>query len=329
MNDDRTVLRTHRDSLMRKGLSWVRKARRFQAGINIICVMGGASLSAIGGAMDGGLIPDAQAGLTTKGICVWLGVLLVFVGGTILLLLQDEAPELLARAAAMEAEAEKHLDERDSLFQRLDEFATLDRKRLALIDTNRLMRETLEQALLEPAADMPATSQLMLDAALHLITNSIGFGPDEEWAISIFQVQGDQLVRIAAGRADRLAEKRDARSWERNQGFVGSAWAGARDIIIADGQDPSVNDEYPVPEALIRPYDGKRYRSMAAIPVRVGDPEVIWGVVAASTNCPSRFRRDPGNKQVQAVDTVRAIARMNALMAAAFRRSEQGPLRVE
>jgi hypothetical protein len=52
-------------------------------------------------------------------------------------------------------------------------------------------------------------------------------------------------------------------------------------------------DQFRVPEDKQRNYDAVRYRSMAAIPVRLGDPAEIWGVVAASTNVPDRFRRDP------------------------------------
>jgi len=227
MADDRQTLREHREALMQKGLAWVRRARKFQTYINLIYVLGGAALSGIGGAMDGGLVPSSGDGLiTAKGLFVWLGVIAVLIGGILLYLIQDEAPALLSRAAALEAEAQKHLDEREALLSRLESLAALDLKRLALLDANRLMRETLEQSLLEPTADVPASAQLMLDAALHLVISSIGFEPHEEWAISIFQVQGDELVRIAAGRADRLAERNGARSWQRNQGFVGSAWSG-------------------------------------------------------------------------------------------------------
>ena len=99
---DRRTLRVHRDDLLQTGLSWVRSARRFQAYINIGCVMGGAALGAIGGAMEGGLVPaNGEWALTLKGICVWLGVALVFIGGLLLFLLQDEAPVLLARASAL------------------------------------------------------------------------------------------------------------------------------------------------------------------------------------------------------------------------------------
>ena len=327
MGQERAALREQRSELMATGLAWVRRARRFQAGINILCVMGGGALAAIGGAMDGSLAPSSGDGLiTTKGLCVWLGIVLVFLGSLMLLVLRDESPALLARAAALEGDAQNFLDERDALLARLDSAATLDRKRLALVDANRTMREALEQILFVPAATPESASQVMLDTALRYITASIGFEADEEWAISVFQVQGDGdaalLNRIAAARADRLSERNNPRSWKRNEAFVGAAWHSARDLIIEDSSDPQVAEDYPVPQDKQRDYDADRYRSMAAIPVRLGPDQMIWGVVAASSNRVGCFRRDPGDRQVQTVDTVRAMARMIALMAAAFQRGE-------
>lgn len=303
---------------------WARKARRFERWINLFGVIGGSLLLGVGSGLGGDLVPTS-GGLTIKGLVIVLGAILALVGNVLLLAMREEAADLLDRAAALEATAQSFLDERTGLLARLDAMATLDRKRLALIDANRVMRETLEQALLVEAADVPGTAHVMLTAALPFLTVSIGFDPDEEWSISIFQVQGTDkdaiLHRIACARADRLAEQRQPRSWRRHEGFVGEAWARDRPMIIEDSSDPKVAEAYPVPDDLRRSYDATRYRSMAAIPVRLGDPATVWGVIAASTNRPGRFRRAPEDREAQAVDTVRLIARMSGLMAAAFART--------
>lgn len=227
------------------------------------------------------------------------------------------AEDAIARGRAVERE-------RDGI---RTEAEALDRKRLALIDANRTMRKALEQVLLVPEATLDQAANAMLQAALRFLVASVGFDQDEEWAISIFQVQGEGedavLRRIAAARADRLTERLDARSWKRNDGFVGAAWVGRRDVIIEDGHDPRVREDYQVSAERRREYDDRRYRSMAAVPVRLGADQHIWGVVAASSDQLGRFRRDPGNRRVQTVDTVRGIARMTALMAAAFERSRR------
>lgn len=323
MMEDRLSLRTRRDALMTKGLAWVGTARRFQRWINIVGVIGGGTLAVIGGGMEGPMVPVTGEGvLTVKGATIVLGGMLVAVASLILLHLQDEGPALLASASELEREAQKFLDERDALKRDVQDCLERDERRLALIDANRTMREALEQFLLDADAKVPETVEGMLDAAGRFINRSIGFEQGEAWVISVFQVQGDQLVRVASRRANRLDEKPDGRSWKQNEGFVGVAWAQKRDVIIHDGTLQDIVADYPVPHEKARDYDAVRYRSLAAIPVRLGDPAEIWGVIAASTDRADRFRRDPDNRQVQSVDTVRLIARMTALMAAAFRRSK-------
>ncbi|WP_288414923.1 DEAD/DEAH box helicase [uncultured Novosphingobium sp.] len=320
--DARVALRRHREALLATGLAWVARTRLFQRWINIVGVIGGGVLTLWGGGMEGSMVPQGDGLLTAKGVLILGGGLMIALASVLLLHLQDEAPALLERASALECEAQGFLDERDAMQAELHARHTQDERRLALIDANRFMREALEQALLTPELEDPAVVvEAMLDAALHFLTRSIGFDSSESWAISVFQVRDDRLVRLAARRADRLGEKADGRCWGRNEGFVGAAWAGKRDVIIADGTAQDIVADYPVPADRQRSYDNERYRSLAAIPVRLGDPPEIWGVVAASTDVAGRFRRDPDNRQVQAVDTVRLIARMTALMAAAFKRS--------
>jgi len=261
------------------------------------------------------------------------GTVLVFVGATLALvgavfvarfdLRKLELGALLTEAEAIAEEAIAAGQKQEENHRTLAEEAeALDRRRLALIDANKVMRETLEQALLIPESNPAGTVDVMLETALPHLLVSVGFDQQEAWAISIFEVQGDELVRIAAKRAHRADEQKHARSWKRNQGYVGAAWAREDTVIVTDGQDGATADELKVPEGLRRPYDKERYRSMAAVPVRLGDPVEIWGVVAVSSDTPGRFRRLPGDRQEQAVDTVRLISRMTALMAAAYRRSQ-------
>lgn len=322
MSDDRADLRRHLDALMETGLGWMRGLRRLPvwfAGANTVAVVA----LGMGSGMSGDLVPSSGTGvLTAKGLVIFGAAAVALVSNLLGFVIRDRGTALLARAAALQSEAQRHLDGRDTLHARLDGLAQLDLKRLALIDANRSLREALENALLIPAADVSGSAQAMLDAARRFILASVGFGIDEQWAISVFQVRDDRLVRIAAIRADALPPAQPARSWGKHEGFVGEAWGRGREMIIADSREPGTAEAYPVPLDLQRAYDADRYRSMAAIPVRLG-PSEIWGVVAASTNCHGRFRRDPGNKQVQAVDTVRLIARMTGLTAAAFRRSGQ------
>lgn len=326
MSDERQALRTRREGLMDKALAWVRSTRRFQRAINVGSLIGVLMLS-VGSGMAGDIISPANSGggVTIKGLVIVFGGFIGLVGGVAAMFLQDEAPALLKSASELERDAQKFLDEREALKAEQQDKASLDLRRLALIDAQSVMRETLELTLLEAEATEAQAVETMLDAAKLHLCKSIGLQAGEAWAISVFRIRangnGSRLSRIAALRAETLDPRQQARDWGPNEGFVGAAWASNRDTIIEDSNDPRVAEDYPVPSALRRAYDVNRYRSMAAIPIRVGPDQKIWGVVAGSSDHVGRFHRDKENRNKQAVDTIRLIARMTALMAAAFKRS--------
>jgi hypothetical protein len=272
----------------------------------------GAGLAALAKPVEG----------TTGTVMVFVGAALAAVGAVFVARFDYRKLELTAFVTEAESIAEDAIAAGRALENRQLAADALDLRRLALIDANKVMREALEQALLIDEAEPVGTVDLMVEMALPHLLVSVGFEQAEAWAISVFQVQDDKLVRIVAKRALRADEQKESRSWKRNQGFVGAAWAREDAVIVTDGQDDAIVDELKVPEDLQRPYDSVRYRSMAAVPVRLGDPAEIWGVIAVSSDRAGRFRRMPNDRQEQAVDTVRLIARMTALMAAAFRRSQ-------
>lgn len=275
------------------------------------------------GVLGAGMAALARAFPGEEGtVLVFVGAALAIVGGLFVARFDFRKLELTTLLTEAEAIAEEAIEAGRKLESRQMAAEALDRRRLSLIDANKVMREALEQALLIKEAEPVGTVDMMVEMALRHLLVSVGFEQDEAWAISVFQVQGEELVRIAAKRALRADEQKDARRWKRNQGFVGAAWAREDAVIVTDGKDGATADELKVPADLHRPYDEDRYRSMAAVPVRLGDPAEIWGVVAVSSDRAGRFRRIPGDRQEQAVDTVRLIARMTALMAAAFRRSQ-------
>lgn len=303
-------LKPNRDGALRKigeRMLSLEKLRLWFVAVGVV----GALLAAVAKAVEG--VPGT--------VLVFVGATLAAIGGLFVARFDFRKLELTAFVTEAESIAESAIAHGRLLEAQGQTNADLDLRRLALIDANKVMRETLEQALLIPGADANGTVDEMVEAALPHLLASVGFGSTEAWAISVFQVQGDELVRISAKRAHRHDEQKEARRWKRNQGFVGAAWAREDAVIVTDGQDDATADELKVPAALQKPYDADRYCSIAAIPVRLGDPAEIWGVVAVSSDCPGRFQRRPGDRQAQAVDTVRLIASMTALMAAAFGRT--------
>ncbi len=279
-------------------------------------------LSVLGAAMLG----TSKAVDGTPGtVMVFVGAALAAVGGLFVARFDFRKLELTSFLNEAESIAETAIDAGRKAQTKLDKLTEdglrLERRRLALIDANVVMREALEQALLVPAATQDKAIDAMLEAALLHMLVAIDFTIDETWAISVFQAQGNELVRIVAKRARRADEGKESRKWKKTEGFVGAAWSLEKDVIVSGEQDDLAPYDLKVPADLQRDYDAVRYRSMAAIPVRLGDPAEIWGVIAVSSDRAGRFRRIAnGDRQEQAVDTVRLIARMTALAVAAFRR---------
>jgi hypothetical protein len=268
----------------------------------------------------------ARAVEGTPGIVmVFTGAAVAAIGGLFVALFDFRKLELSSFLTEAESIAESAIDAGRSAQTKLDKLTQdgrlLERRRLALIDANVFMREALEQTLLVPAATQDKAIDAMLEAALLHILVAVDFAIDESWAISVFQVQGDELVRIVAKRARRADEQKDSRKWKQNEGLVGTAWALRNDVIVSGGPEDLAPYLLRTPDNLRREYDADRYRSMAAVPVRLGHPAEIWGVIAVSSDRAGRFRPiSNGDRQEQAVDTVRLIARMTALAVAGFRR---------
>lgn len=315
-------LRPNRRGALRKITERIAAVERLRPWLVVVGVLG-AFAAALGKAFQ-----------DTPGIVLAIsGAIVAALGGGFVALLDYRKLELGTHLTEAEAIAEDAIAAGRALEAERDaataDGEALDRRRMAYRHASNVMREAVEQSMLADVATLVSAADFMLKSAELAVRAAIGFETDERWAISIFQVQGqgDEAVlhRLAGMRAERLAEQAQAREWCRNEGLVGVAWHTGRDGIIADYRDPQVAIDYPVREEQRRDYDPDRYRSMAAIPIRVGPDQAIWGVVAASSDHTGRFRRDPGNDRVQSVDTVRLIARSAALLAAVFRLRDVQP----
>ena len=125
---------------------------------------------------------------------------------------------------------------------------------------------------------------------------------------------------MAAFTVDREEGEVKAREWPPGQGYAGAAFARDREVILADAQTPQVLSMLNVPMDLARPEDGSKYRSVAAVPVRVAGLDPPWGVVIATSDRIGRF--DPGETGPGAVgaQAIRVLSGMLAILVAASRK---------
>jgi hypothetical protein len=161
----------------------------------------------------------------------------------------------------------------------------------------------------------------MMDAGGIHLQAAMDTDRHELWAFSIFRksVEPDGvevMTRIAVHWADRIGEHVLPRTWLKQEGFTGWAWHDGDELIVPNVNDLNYAGRYQVPEYKKRENDEQRYVSAAAIPIRVGEHDEIWGYVTATSNKAGRFKRDPTNLQSQNVETVRALARLIATQVA-------------
>lgn len=305
------------NDLWRKLIKGLKRSNKWQFGIKIFLILGGTLVSVIGGAMEGPLSPTAGDGvLTQKGMMVILGACAAGFGGFLLLFMEWETPELLDNAKRYIRQVRIYFNERDALLR-------LDDKRRALLDMQKNIFEACEQ--IEIKENIDNVAEVILTVGSVNLNAAIGFEAGEAWAFSIFKKVGpgadECMQRIAVHWADRGGEKRDGRSWKKKEGFTGWAWHDGAEVIVEDVNAPEWHGKFSAPQGKRHENDPVRYVSAAAVPIRLGGANEIWGIVTATSNVAGRFKRNPHDVRSQNVDTVRVLARLLATQVALRRQA--------
>ena len=103
----------------------------------------------------------------------------------------------------------------------------------------------------------------------------------------------------------------EARQWEEGVGVAGVSYSMGNEIIIPDMSAPELGTVFNLNNNC-RDYDAERYRSMVAVPIRVGANSVPWGVAVVTTDQPHHFSVQSSDG-VPTCEPIRAIAAMAAL----------------
>jgi hypothetical protein len=306
------------DSVWNRAITSLRSGRRWQFWIKVVLILGGATAGTIGGAMEGPLRPANGDGVVTlKGLLVFAGGFSALLGGLLLLIAEDDVPQLLLEARQLTADARRFLTQRDALESAARQMEQFDKQRVFLLKAIELMLEAAER--IPQGTDIVVVIDTMLDAGTNELEGAIGFQPGEKWTFSIFRAvssagaaEPDVMKRIAAAWADRSAQKVDGREWRKQEGFTGVAWQRDVDVIESDATIPDIAEQYPIPPAKVRDTDQQRYVSVAVIPIRVGNADTMWGTVTATSDRAGRWTRRARDPREQGVMAVRMLAQLIA-----------------
>lgn len=209
--------------------------------------------------------------------------------------------------------------------RKVAERQALDRRRVHRLTALAGLRDVLTQAL-AAGLDVATAADAMIDVAAFDIVGAIGFEAGEYWTLSVFEIDPSEETasRVAAAWVDQAGARNPGRSWPKGEGYTGVAWRDGVEVIEADTSTPAAMRRYHVLAARSRPYDSGRYRSVAAIPVSGAPGGDLWGVVTATSDRIGRFQDEEPGGPLQAVDVIRDVAGMIALLVAAERYASEG-----
>lgn len=247
----------------------------------------------------------------------FIGATFASVGGLWALMAEQTAPQALeaARRALDEAKRRElsqiaHAYELESL---TDDWRWLSE----LYSAAGVLREAVEN-LISSDELSDADLQRLLDGIGRQLHGLLGYGGGEYWTIAIFRYSAEgtssgELRCVAHQRSDRSDESRERRSWLPGEGIAGHSYQANREIVVHDVRDAQNGGWVHVPPHKRKPEDSERYRSMAAVPVRVSGMERLWGVVVATSDQPGRFTIDSEGSVSRSVEPLRLFAGMVAL----------------
>lgn len=258
-----------------------------------------------------------EQGVAWNIVIGFIGASFAFIGGLWSLMAEQTAPEALEAARRALDEAKRHEASRMADVYELESLTDDWRWLSELYSAAGVLREAVENLI---ASDefSDADLQRLLDGIGRQLHGLLGYGGGEYWTIAIFRYSAEgtrpgELRCEAHQRSDRSDESRERRSWLPGEGIAGHSYQANREIVVHDVRDAQNAGWVHVPPHKRKPDDAERYRSMAAVPIRVSGVDHLWGVVVATSDQPGRFTIDSEGSVSPSVEPLRLFAGMVAL----------------
>jgi hypothetical protein len=135
------------------------------------------------------------------------------------------------------------------------------------------------------------------------------------------QKESDKALLECIAHARKIqCDLSNARAWPEGVGVAGVAFSMKNEITIPDMNAAELGTVFKL-NAEARTYDYARYRSMVAVPIRVGSDDIPWGVAVVTSDKPHHFNVEPSDG-VPTSEPIRAIAAMAALAVKSLGTSE-------
>jgi hypothetical protein len=245
--------------------------------------------------------------------------LLIFVGAVLISFTEQDASEDLRLAhEALERARDAEYYERWSE-------NTFDNYNKQLERANHLylaimvMRESIEQTILSAKRDIQNIVDDLMFLAERPLSIALGIDQSDEWVIAVYKAEldssGQYVLRCIQHARAIKCKIEEARVWPSGVGAAGQAFAMSSEIVVPDLASEDLGTIFHLNGPLGRNHDFSKYRSMAAVPIRVSDASIPWGVVVGTCNRARHFDlfEDDEESGVQPIEAVKALAGMVAL----------------
>lgn len=276
----------------------------------------------------------AAAGALFAQDFAWNGAALTAIVGIVMVLAaawyqyktQDETDHLVDAFSAlrMQEEIKADLSAASSISEFFEEAASVYGS-LYLVMSNG--RNVIESILEGPKPDEQEAINTLLEHVRQDLLIALGFSPKDIYTVVVYRAEFDPSdgyfwLRCISHERQIKCELSDARRWREGIGVGGMAFARDDEVAAPDILASSAKSLFSLTSGHVRELDYKRYRSLVAVPVNVGNDPKPWGVVLASSDQPNHFLVDGEHDDLMASlrsEALRAFGGMVALAVAGIR----------
>jgi hypothetical protein len=290
-----------------------RRQARASFFVKIVLLAGGA---AIAGAAQGVELAHSAGGFSGWTLIGFAGIALVAIGSVFVVIVEADPTAALEEARQALEEARFREEEINRFNTDTARLKKEIRRGLELYNSMFVMRTSIQQFLDVGNLGSSEIIQTCLAAATNSLLVAFDFAADDTWTICVFAPRqpsesGNAILKCVAQARKINCDIEQAREWPAGVGVAGICYSTGNEIIIPDMAAPELGSTFTL-GTNARSYDAERYRSMVAVPVRMGSDEIPWGVAVASSNKRHHFTDEPADG-VSTCEPIRAIAAMAAL----------------
>lgn len=290
------------------------KSQRFRLASQIIKLVTLAA-SCIAVAAQFATVPAGQPWPAANIIGIAAAFLIGIGSGISLIVEPDTSTELekARRALAIADAAQREADEIRIALDDFDAYELEQKRSNALYQAMSLMRGVIESALALAKIDLTKTIETLIDAARRELPIALGYQMSEHYTLCVYvaeSFEGKTHLRCIAHIRTVMCALAEARTWPAGVGAVGAAYSRQREVVLPDLTIPEVASLYG---HMSKDSDVRRYKSAAAVPIRLNPHDDPWGVVVGTSDRVRHFHIDRDETGLQTVEAVRALAGMVAL----------------